>query len=181
MKYNQSFKRFIPFLTTVLLLILPALSFAEKDKILCDTLKADLDSGLVNKLRPDALPDTLKKYFPCYSEEIAEGSESKCGAGLIYENLNFSIYTDQDYFEIRKGFIGEMNYQLFGHDEEYLQSVLGEPVRVTDVQEFDGAPMQTVFFYKKSYGFLLIWFDADHKIFKLQMYSKDIDKIELCF
>ena len=74
-----------------------------------------------------------------------------------------------------------MNYQLFGHDEEYLQSVLGEPVRVTDVQEFDGAPMQTVFFYKKSYGFLLIWFDADHKIFKLQMYSKDIDKIELCF
>ena len=54
MKYNKSFTRFIPFFTTVLLLILPALSFAEKDKILCDTLKANLDSGLVNKLRPDA-------------------------------------------------------------------------------------------------------------------------------
>ncbi|MBK6445464.1 MAG: hypothetical protein IPO39_18000 [Bacteroidetes bacterium] len=168
-------------LKLLILFLLPALSFAQKDVSICDTLKADLDSGIVNKLKPDAPFDSLKKYFPCYTEEISEDGDSKCGGGLLYDRLNFAAFTQNDYFEFRKGFIGILNYQLFGHDEEYLQSILGEPVRVTDVQEFDGAPMQTVFFYKKMYGFLLVWLDADHKIFKLQMHSKDLDKIELCF
>ncbi|MBK7851807.1 MAG: hypothetical protein IPJ66_11970 [Bacteroidetes bacterium] len=163
------------------LFLLPLWVAAQKDKVVCDTLKADLDSGFVNKLKPDAHIDSLKKYLPCYSEELQAGEDSKCGAGLVYDRLNFAAYVDNDYFEFRKGFIGSINYQLFGHDEEYVQSVLGEPVRVTDVQEFDGSPMQTVFFYKKFYGYLLVWLDPDHKVFKLQMYAKDLDKIDLCF
>lgn len=164
-----------------LLCALPFFLMAQKDITLCDTLKADLDSGMVSKMKPDAPVDSLKKYFPCYTEEVEEGTGSKCGGGLMFDRLNFSAYTEQDYFEFRKGFTGTINYQLFGHDEEYLQSVLGDPVRVTDVQEFDGAPVQTVCFYKKNYGFLLIWFDTDQKIVKLQMYAKALDKIELCF
>ncbi|MBK7851249.1 MAG: hypothetical protein IPJ66_08935 [Bacteroidetes bacterium] len=90
----------------VISVLLPLWVAAQKDKVVCDTLKADLDSGFVNKLKPDAHIDSLKKYLPCYSEELQAGEDSKCGAGLVYDRLNFAAYVDNDYFEFRKGFIG---------------------------------------------------------------------------
>lgn len=51
-------------LKLLILFLLPALSFAQKDVSICDTLKADLDSGIVNKLKPDAPFDSLKSIFP---------------------------------------------------------------------------------------------------------------------
>lgn len=165
----------------IALLLFSVLADAQKNKVVCDTLRVDLDSGMVNKIRPDAPMDTLLKYFPCYTERIEEGEESPCGGGLIYDYLNFAIYSYRDYFEIRTGFIGKINYQLWGHNEEYLQTVLGEPVRVTDVQEYDGAPVKTVFFYKKNYGSLLVWLNEEHKIFKIQVSAKEVEKMDLCF
>lgn len=46
------------------LFLLPLWVAAQKDKVVCDTLKADLDSGFVNKLKPDAHIDSLKSTCP---------------------------------------------------------------------------------------------------------------------
>lgn len=152
----------------------------ENKKLSCDTLKADLDSGTVSRMRPDLPVDTLKVRFPCYSDYFEHPDESLCGSELRFNDQDFSVFTDKNFFEIRKHFKGTINYQLFGHDEEYLQSVFGPPVQVTDVQKNDEAPLSTVYSYKKFYGTLLVWLNSDEGIYKVQLFMVPNDKVEFC-
>lgn len=155
------------------------LNAADK-KPVCDTLRVDLDSGKVNKWRPDASVDSLKKYFPCYLQFTEEGGEDFCGGGLDFENMGLHMYTGLDCFEILPGFKGKLNYQLFGHDEAYLEEVLGQPVRVTDQQDYEDSPITSIYHFKKPYGWLLVWVSPAHEVSRIQVHTRELDKIQWC-
>lgn len=167
---------------TIILLLLflgtAAIAQAQKD---CGSLVVNLDSCTVNHFLPDLPIDSLKLLFPCFSKEQDEDTDDNCGEGLIYDSLHFSVYTQRDFFEIREGFLGTINYSLFGKDEAALEKLFGEPVRVADIEQDEGVPPLSVYFYKKKNGFLLIWLNAEKKVFKIQMHAREQNMIELCY
>jgi hypothetical protein len=140
----------------------------------CDKIHVDIEKGTINGLFPKASQEEVKKEFPCFSGETADGSSSNCGGGVFYKAQGFFFYTGKDNINIRKGFTGTFSVNLFDVSEKEAIKILGKPEG--DLKDEDGI---TFVFFKKSYGCVVLRIEKD-KVTEIFLYGTAPDEIDLC-
>jgi hypothetical protein len=136
---------------------------------LCPPITADLLTGYVNKLDPTSSWEEIKTSFPCYSEAVEKGTDTKC-AGVFYKDKDIYFYTERNYIEIGEHFKGVLSLPLMGAARSSLFKSLGYP-KIKDIS-WDAYQMQ--------YGILIVYYDKQDKVNKLQMSNKSTETIRLC-
>ena len=149
---------------------LPAAEAQLKATPVCPTFSIDILEGVVNeKLDCTSTGGEVQKYFPCISEVVEETNGSGCG-GVFYKEKNIYFYTERDYIEIREKFKGKLEPALMGVNRNSLFKLLGNPKMKDAAWEA----------YQTKYGTLVLYFDANSKINKLQITNKSTETLKLC-
>lgn len=141
-----------------------------KAAAVCPTIAIDVLEGTINnKLYCTSTSGEVQKLFPCFTQVIEETNGSTCGA-VIYKDKDIVFYTERDYVEIGSNFKGTLEPALMGVNRNLLFKLLGNP-RLKDT---------TWEAYQTKYGVMILYFDANSKINKIQISSKSTDSIKLC-
>lgn len=136
----------------------------------CPAFKIDILEGYINeKLDCASTIGQIQKLFPCFSEVVEETTGSACG-GVFYKEKDIYFYTERDYVEIRDKFKGTLEPALMGVSRTNLFKLLGNP-------KLKDAAWEA---YQTKYGTLVVYFDANGKIDKLQITTKSTDTLKLC-
>lgn len=93
----------------------------------CSSLYFDVKAGTLNGVGPKASMDEVKRQFPCFTGENAEGSSFNNGGGVFFTNHNFYYYTKKDWIEFRTGFKGSMSVQILNKSQSAVRASLGSP------------------------------------------------------
>ncbi len=148
-------------------------SFANaqlKTAAACPTASIDLLEGVINnKLYCTSTSGEVQKLFPCFTSVVEETNGSTCG-GVIFKDKDWAFYTERDYVEIGKNFKGTLEPAIMGGSRSQLFKLLGNP-KIKDA---------TWEAYQTKYGIMILYFDADSKINKIQISSKNAESIKLC-
>ena len=135
----------------------------------CSPLAVDILDGNVNKLYPESPYGDIKNKLPCFTESIDEPSATGC-AGVFFKDKGISFYTYRDYIEITEGFKGTLSLPLLGAERNSLYKWLGLPKMKDNAWEA----------YQVRHGILVVYFDNNGKINKLQISSKTAETLRLC-
>ncbi len=137
----------------------------------CPDIEIDILDGIVNKvLLPVSTVGQIKLNLPCFTSFEDEGTENKCGANVFYKDKDVYFYTTRDYIEIGPAFKGHLSIPLMGALRNSLFKLLGDP-QIKDVQ-WDA--------FQTSYGLLILYYDSDSKINKIQFSTRSASSIQLC-
>lgn len=141
-----------------------------KAAAVCPTMMVDVLEGTVNnKLYCTSTTGEVQKLFPCFTSVVDETNGTTCGA-VIYKDKDIVFYTERDYIEIGSGFKGTVEPALMGVSRAQLFKLLGNPKLKDGTWEA----------YQTKYGIMILYFDANAKINKIQISSKTADSIKLC-
>jgi hypothetical protein len=136
----------------------------------CPPMKIDILEGTINnKLYCTSTSGEVQKLFPCFTSVVEETNGTTCG-GVIYKDKDIAFYTERDYIEIGAGFKGTLEPAIMGGNRTQLFKLLGNP-KIKDA---------TWEAYQTKYGILVLYFDANSRINKIQISSKSADSIKLC-
>lgn len=145
-------------------------SFGQlKTTPICPPFSVDILDGNVNELTPKSNWAEIKAVFPCYTEIVEKDSIGIC-AGVNYKDKGIHFYTDRDYIEITDNFKGKLTPQFLGADRSSLFNSLGHP-KIKDIL-WDA--------FQTKYGTLILYYNKNGKINKIQLCSKNTDAIKLC-
>ena len=138
-------------------------------KAVCPPFKVDVMDGNINELYPRSAIEEIKKAFPCATDIVEQGSDTKC-AGVFFKDKGVSFFSERNYMEIGESFKGKMTPSLMGVSRSSLFSLLGRPkLKDTNWEA-----------YQMGYGTLVIYYNKTGKINKLQISSKSTDALKLC-
>ncbi len=156
---------------TLLVMMLAIFATAQlKTTTACSAIYVDVLDGKVNGALPKYTPSQVKGLLPCFTEDIEETPDAKCGGGVFYSDKDIYFYTGRDYIEIREKFNGKLSIPIMGAARNSLFKWLGHP-KVKDVN-WD--------VYSTAYGLLIVSFNKTGKINKFRMTTKSMDEINLC-
>ncbi|MBC7948865.1 MAG: hypothetical protein H7Y42_13330 [Chitinophagaceae bacterium] len=145
--------------------------FAQlKTTSICPTFTVDLLDGKVNDVKPTYSVIQIKERLPCFTNTEAEGSTTKCGAGVFFKDRDISFYTDRDYVEIGPKFKGKLSIPIMGAARTSLFKWLGHP-KIKDVN-WDA--------FTTSYGILICYYSKANKVTKIQFSTQGTESIKLC-
>lgn len=137
----------------------------------CPDFDIDILNGIVNKvILPTSTVGQIKLNLPCYTSFEDEGTSAKCGAGVSYKDKDVYFYTDRDYIEIGPHFKGKLSLPLMGAQRNSLFKWLGNPL-IKDVH-WDA--------FQTSYGIIILYYDKDSKVNKIQFSTQGANVIHLC-
>lgn len=152
------------------IIYIPASNAQLKATPVCPTFSIDVLEGIVsNKLNCNSTSAEVQKLFPCFTGVVEETNGTTCG-GVFYNDKDIYFYTERDYVEIREKFKGVLEPAIMGVNRSQLFKLLGNPKMKDAAWEA----------YQTRYGTLIIYFDANSKINKIQMSTKPTDSIKLC-
>lgn len=141
-----------------------------KAAAVCPAIAIDVLEGTINnKLYCTSTSGEVQKLFPCFTQVVEETNGSTCG-GVIYKDKDIAFYTERDYIEIGPNFKGNLEPALMGVNRSLLFKLLGNP-------KLKDATWEA---YQTKYGVMILYFDANSKINKIQISSKTTDSIKLC-
>ena len=137
----------------------------------CPDFNIDILDGIVNKMiLPTSTVGQIKLNLPCFTSFEDEGTTSKCGAGVFYKDKDVYFYTDRHYVEIGPDFKGTMTIPLMGAARNSLFKWLGTP-QIKDVN-WDA--------FQTAYGILILYYNKDSKVNKIQFSTQGASTIHLC-
>lgn len=137
----------------------------------CPDIDIDILDGTVNKtLLPISTVGQIKLNLPCFTSFEEEGTSAKCGAGVFYKDRDVYFYTTRDYIELGPAFKGKLSIPLMGALRNSLFKWLGTP-QIKDVT-WDA--------FQTAYGILILYYDKDSKVNKIQFSSLSTNTIHLC-
>ena len=137
----------------------------------CPEINIDLLDGLVNKnILPTSTVGQIKLNLPCYTSFEDEGTSAKCGAGVFYKDKDVYFYTTRDYIEIGPAFKGTLSLPLMGAARSSLFKLLGTP----EIKDVHWDAFQT------AYGILILYYDKNSKVNKIQFSTQGASSIHLC-
>jgi hypothetical protein len=137
---------------------------------ICPTFSVDVLEGILNNaVTTKSTLGQVKKFFPCFTEEVEQATATKC-SGIFYADKGIYFYNDRGYIEVRENFKGKLIPQLMGVARGSLFKTLGNP-KMKDVA-WDA--------FETKYGILILYYNKAGKINKLQLSSKSTDTIKLC-
>ena len=95
----------------------------------CGLMIVDLNNGTVHGLNPVSSIEDIKSKLPCFTSEIEEGSDERCGGGIFYENRSIDFFTGLDCISIRTKFGGTITYkrrpvQLLGATSAQVSEII---------------------------------------------------------
>lgn len=157
------------FLLSLIILFSAFGGFAQlKTTPVCPPFTVDVLGGTVNKLNPRSTAGEVEKTLPCFSEKVLPGDSAKC-TGVYYSNQGVYFYTERNYIEVRENFKGTSSIAL-GTPRASLFSMLGNPKLKDPLWEA----------YQTEYGTLVLYFNKENKVNKIQMSTRGTDTIKLC-
>ena len=137
----------------------------------CPDFEIDILDGIINKtILPTSTVGQIKLNLPCFTSFEEEGTSAKCGAGVFYKDKDVSFFTTRDYVEIGPAFKGKLSIPLMGASRNSLFNWLGSP-QIKDVT-WDA--------FQTAYGVLILYYDNEAKINKIQYSTKTVNSIQLC-
>ena len=137
----------------------------------CPEFNIDILDGIVNKnILPNSTVGQIKLNLPCFTSFEEEGTTAKCGAGVFYKDKDVSFYTTRDYIEIGPSFKGTLSIPLMGAPRNGLFKWLGTP-QIKDVT-WDA--------FQTSYGVLVLYYNGESKVNKIQFSTQTASSIKLC-
>ncbi|MGH2565484.1 MAG: hypothetical protein ACRDE5_13290 [Ginsengibacter sp.] len=137
----------------------------------CPDVDIDILDGTVNKiLLPTSTVGQIKLNLPCFTSFEEEGTSAKCGAGVFYKDKDLYFYTTRDYIEIGPAFKGKLSLPLMGAPRNGLFKWLGSP-QIKDVH-WDA--------FQTAYGILILYYNKDSKVDKIQFSTLAVNTIKLC-
>ncbi|MEO8412948.1 MAG: hypothetical protein ABI472_04785 [Ginsengibacter sp.] len=162
-------KTIIIFLSTFFLYAVASAQLKITTK--CPEVNVDILDGIINKnLLPGSTVGQIKLNLPCYTSFEEEGTTAKCGAGVFYKDKDVYFYTTRDYIEIGPAFKGTMSIPLMGAPRDGLFKWLGTP-QIKDVT-WDA--------FQTAYGILILYYNKDAKVDKIQFSTQSTSTIHLC-
>ena len=137
----------------------------------CPEFVVDILDGNINQnLLPTSTVGQIKLNFPCFTSFEDEGTTAKCGGGVFYKDKDIYFYTTRDYIETGPDFKGKLSVPLMGAPRTGLFKWLGSP----SVKDVNWDAFQT------SYGILILYYNADSRINKIQFSTQSAGSIKLC-
>lgn len=153
------------------LLVYTVASAQLKTTVKCPDITIDILDGLVNKtLLPTSTVGQIKLNLPCFTSFEEEGTSAKCGAGVFYKDKDVYFYTSRDYIEIGPHFKGTLSIPLMGAARNSLFKWLGIP-QIKDVT-WDA--------FQTAYGIIILYYNKDSKVDKIQFSTQGASTIHLC-
>lgn len=147
----------------------------------CGLMIVDLNNGTVHGLNPVSSIEDIKSKLPCFTSEIEEGSDERCGGGIFYENRSIDFFTGLDCISIRTKFGGTITYkrrpvQLLGATSAQVSEIIKKkPEMVKPAGKKD---MQSAI-YRMSYGVLVINYLFDH-VMEIHICNQKLSALKLC-
>ena len=137
----------------------------------CPDFDIDILDGIVNKnILPTSTVGQIKLNLPCFTSFEEEGTSAKCGAGVFYKDKDVFFYTTRDYVEIGPAFKGTLSIPLIGAPRTGLFRWLGTP-QIKDVN-WDA--------FQTSYGVLILYYNSESRVNKIQFSTQSANSIQLC-
>ncbi len=137
----------------------------------CPDFDIDILDGIVNKnLLPTSTVGQIKLNLPCFTSFEEEGTSAKCGAGAFYKDKDVYFYTTRDYIEIGPAFKGKLSIPLMGAARNSLFKWLGT-AQIKDVS-WDA--------FQTAYGVLILYYNKESKVNKIQFSTQSAGTIQLC-
>ena len=137
----------------------------------CPDFNIDILDGIVNKnILPTSTVGQIKLNLPCFTSFEEEGTSAKCGAGVFYKDKDVFFYTTRDYVEIGPAFKGTLSIPLIGAPRTGLFRWLGTP-QIKDVN-WDA--------FQTSYGVLILYYNSESRVNKIQFSTQSANSIQLC-
>ena len=141
-----------------------------KTEVKCPDINVDVLYGFVNhSLSPTANVDQVKSQLPCFTS-FETDIKSKCGSSVSYKDQDIYFFVSRNYIEIGPHFKGKLSVPLMGMPRESLFKIFGDPqIKQTAWDAF-----------KTSYGIIILYYDKDNKVNKIQISTKSTSTIQLC-
>ena len=137
----------------------------------CPDVDIDILDGTVNKnLLPTSTVGQIKLNLPCFTSFEEEGTSAKCGAGVFYKDKDVYFYTTRDYIEIGPAFKGKLSIPLMGAPRNGLFKWLG----TAQIKDVNWDAFQT------AYGVLILYYNKQAKVNKIQFSTQSAGTIKLC-
>lgn len=137
----------------------------------CPDFNIDILDGIVNKnILPTSTVGQIKLNLPCFTSFEDEGTSAKCGAGVFYKDKDVFFYTTRDYVEIGPAFKGTLSIPLIGAPRTGLFTWLGTP----QIKDISWDAFQT------SYGVLILYYNSESRVNKIQFSTQSANSIQLC-
>jgi hypothetical protein len=158
-----------------LLTLFSVLSFAIasaqlKVEVKCPDINVDVLYGNVNhRLTPTANVEQIKSQLPCFTS-FETDIKSKCGSTVFYKGEDIYFYVSRNYIEIGPHFKGKLSVPLMGATRGSLFRTLGDP----QIKQ----PGWDAF--KTAYGILILYYDKENKVNKIQLSTRSTSTIQLC-
>ena len=152
------------------LLVTIAASAQLKTEVKCPEFNVDVLNGNVNHIIiPTSNAEQIKKNLPCYTG-FNEDIKSKCGSTVFYKDQDIYFYVSRNYIEIGPHFRGNLSVPLMGAPRNSLFRLLGDP----EIKQ----PAWDA--YKTSYGILILYYNKENKVDKIQFSTQSASTIQLC-
>jgi hypothetical protein len=137
----------------------------------CPVIEINILDGIVNgTILPTSTVGLIKNNLPCFTSFEEEGTSAKCGAGVFYKDKDIYFYTSRNYVEIGPAFRGKLSIPLMGAPRNGLFKLLGQP-QIKDVS-WDA--------FQTSYGVLILYYNKEAKVNKIQFSTQSANTIHLC-
>lgn len=158
------------FLSLSALLFFTAASAQLKTEAKCPEINVDILKGTVNgMITPTSNAAQIKRNLICFTS-FGEDPKAKCGAYVFYKDKDIYFYTTHNYVEIGPNFKGALSIPLMGASRNSLFKILGEPE--IKQPEWDA--------FKTAYGILILYYNKENKINKIQFSTRSSSTIQLC-
>lgn len=137
----------------------------------CPDINVDLLYGVVNgTILPTSNIALIRHDLPCFTSTEDKGTTNKCGASVSYKDKDIYFYTDRNYVEIGPDFKGKLSLPIMGAPRDAMFKWLGAP-------EIKEATWEA---FKTSYGILILYYNKENKVNKIQYSTKSANTIQLC-
>ncbi|HEY5408767.1 MAG TPA: hypothetical protein VIJ92_16860 [Ginsengibacter sp.] len=159
-------------IATLSALLLCTASMAQlKTTPKCPAIEINILDGIVNgNILPTSTVGFIKNTLPCFTSFEEEGTTAKCGGGVFYKDKDVYFYTTRRYIEIGPDFKGKLSVPLMGVLRNSLFKLLGSP-QIKDVT-WDA--------FQTSYGILILYYNKESKVNKIQFSTQSASSIKLC-
>lgn len=159
-------------ITTLSAFFLCAVTSAQlKTTPKCPPIEINILDGIVNgNILPTSTVEFIKNTLPCFTSFEEESTTAKCGGGVFYKDKDVYFYTSRDYIEIGPEFKGKLSVPLMGALRSGLFKWLGSP-QIKDVS-WDA--------FQTSYGILILYYNKESKINKIQFSTQSASSIKVC-
>lgn len=141
-----------------------------KTEVKCPVINVDILNGNVNHIIiPTSNIEQIKKNLPCFTS-FEENIKSKCGSMVSYKDQDITFFVSRNYIQIGPHFKGVLSVPLLGASKNNLFKLLGDP----QIKQ----PGWDAF--KTSYGILILYYNKQNKVDKIQLSTQSTSTIQLC-